>query len=247
MGPYTVTYLGDSTSEPNHYYKVNYKRFDASGKIIEEFELKPHAQINPQMGLTSAPDTKHYLTHDLYTHVTALPQPKAAPNADSQTAADHGDQNDDKNYDPPITNDVAIGDTIRFREGYMIVKALKKETALQNIPMTADDIAVGAQIQVFSNNKTYTAEPVYMIRGKNGFDFSRTIDDIGLKLRLAKILPDKSKVEILVYQTPENKKPWIVMRALDFPYINFLWSGTVIMIIGFLLSIFRRNKELKTV
>jgi len=36
------------------------------------------------------------------------------------------------------------------------------------------------------------------------------------------------------------------MRALDFPYINFLWAGTVIMIIGFLLSIFRRNKELKS-
>src|ERR1700712_4661404 len=28
MGIYTVTYLGDSVAEPNHYYKVNYKRFD---------------------------------------------------------------------------------------------------------------------------------------------------------------------------------------------------------------------------
>jgi cytochrome c-type biogenesis protein CcmF len=37
------------------------------------------------------------------------------------------------------------------------------------------------------------------------------------------------------------------MRAIEFPYINFLWSGTVIMVIGFLLSIFRRNKELKTI
>ena len=79
------------------------------------------------------------------------------------------------------------------------------------------------------------------------FDFGRTVDDAGLKLRLTKILPEKSKVEITVYQQPENKKPWIVMRALDFPYINFLWSGTIIMIIGFLLSIFRRNKELKVV
>jgi cytochrome c-type biogenesis protein CcmF len=73
------------------------------------------------------------------------------------------------------------------------------------------------------------------------------VDDAGLKLRLTKILPDKNKVEITVFQQPESKKPWIVMRALDFPYINFLWSGTVIMIIGFLISIFRRNKELKTV
>jgi cytochrome c-type biogenesis protein CcmF len=245
MGPYTVTYVGDSTSEPNHYYKVDYKRFNDAGKITEEFELKPHVQISAQMGLTTSPDTKHYLLHDLYTHITALPQPKTTPNADAQAAAAHGDENDDKNYDPPIAHEIAIGDTIRFREGYMILKALKKETAIQNIPLTDSDIAIGAQLQIVSNNKNYTSEPVYMIRGKSVFDFSKTVDDAGLKLRLTKIIPEKNQVEITVYQQPENKKPWIVMRALDFPYINFLWCGTVLMIIGFLLSISRRNKELK--
>ena len=112
--------------------------------------------------------------------------------------------------------------------------------------MTDSDVAIGAQIQIVSNNKNYTAEPVYMIRGKSVFDFSRNVDDAGLKLRLTKIIPEKSKVEIMVYQQPENKKPWVVMRALDFPFINLLWSGTLIMILGFLLSIFRRNKEIKT-
>jgi cytochrome c-type biogenesis protein CcmF len=100
---------------------------------------------------------------------------------------------------------------------------------------------------VVSNGKSYEAEPVYMVKNKTAFDFARKVEDAGLKLRLTKILPDKNKVEITVFQQPENKKPWIVMRALDFPYINFLWSGTIIMIIGFLLAIFRRNKELKTV
>jgi cytochrome c-type biogenesis protein CcmF len=247
MGVYTVTYVGDSTSEPDHFYKVDYKRYDSKGKLAEEFELKPHVQVSAQMGMTSSPDTKHYITHDLYTHITALPQPKEAPNSDAQTAAAHGDQNDDKNYDPPVPHEVAIGDTIRFREGYMIVKGLKKETALQNIPLTDSDVAIGAQVQIFSNGKTYTSEPVYMIHGKSVFDFARTVDDIGLKLRLTKIIPEKSKFEISVYQQPENKRPWIVMRALDFPYINFLWCGTVLMILGFLLSIFRRNSELKTV
>jgi len=247
MGGYTVTYLGDSTSEPDHYYKVDYKRYNETGKIADEFVLKPHVQVSSQMGFVSNPDTKHFLSHDLYTHITAIPTIKQAPTQDSQTAAAHGDENDDKNYDPPIAHEVAIGDTIRFREGFMILKSLKKETAIQNIPLTDSDVAIGAQVQIFSNGKTYSSEPVYMVHGKSVFDFARTVDDVGLKLRLSKIIPDKSKVEVTVYQQPENKKPWIVMRALDFPYINFLWSGTLIMIIGFLLSIFRRNKELKTV
>ncbi len=243
MGDYTVTYIGDSTAEPNHYYKVDYKRLDAAGKITEEFVLKPNVQISREMGLTPSPDTKHYLTHDLYTHITALPQPKAAAPADGGA---HGEADDDADYDAPIAHEVAVGDTIRFREGYMILKSLNKEAHVQNIPITADDIAVGAKLEVFSHEKTYEAEPVYMIKDKKSvFDFDRKVEDAGLKLRLSKILPDKGKVEITVYQQPQNKRPWIVMRALDFPYINFLWAGTVIMIIGFLLSIFRRNSELK--
>jgi cytochrome c-type biogenesis protein CcmF len=242
MGDYTVTYIGDSVSEPNHYYKVNYKRFDSNGKIAEEFMLKPNVQINAQMGLTPSPDTKHYLLHDLYTHITALP-----PSAAAKPGEAHGEENDDKNYDEPVAHEVAVGDTIRYRDGYIILRSLNKEASVQNIPLTGNDVALGAKLQVVSNGKSYEAEPVYMVKNKTAFDFARKVEDAGLKLRLTKILPDKNKVEITVFQQPENKKPWIVMRALDFPYINFLWSGTIIMIIGFLMSIFRRNKELKTV
>ncbi len=245
MGDYMVTYIGDSVSEPNHYYKVNYKRYDANGKLTEDFILKPNVQINAQMGLTPSPDTKHYLLHDLYTHITALPPSAATPQTDDGGA--HGEENDDKNYDAPVAHEVAVGDTIPYRDGYIILKSLNKETSLQNIPLTDSDVAIGAKLEVVSNGKTYQAEPVYMIKNKSVFDFARKVEDAGLKLRLSKIIPDKSKVEITVYQQPQSKKPWIVMRALDFPYINFLWAGTVIMIIGFLLSIFRRNKELKTV
>jgi len=247
MGPYTVTYLGDSTAEPNHYYKVDYKRYDADGKIAEEFLLKPNVQINPQMGLTPSPDTKHYLFHDLYTHITALPPVSEKPASDAQGAAAHGEENDDKNYDEPVPYEIAVGDTIHLKDGYMVLRSLNKEVQVQNIPLTGNDVAIGAKLDVVSHGKTYTAEPVYMIKNRSVLDFARKVEDAGLKVRLSKIIPDKSKVEITVYQQPLNKKPWIVMRALDFPYINFLWSGTIIMIIGFLLSISRRNKELKTV
>jgi cytochrome c-type biogenesis protein CcmF len=245
MGDYTVTYIGDSISQPNHYYKVNYKRFDNGGKLLEEFVLRPNAQLS-QQGITPSPATKHYLFHDLYTNVTVIPVVKEnAGNGEADAA--HGAEEDDKNYDAPVAHEVSPGDTIRFREGYIIFKALNKNANVQDIPLSGTDIAIGATLEIFSHGKTYSAEPVYMIKKNSVFDFARKVDDIGLKLRFSKILPDKNKIEISVYQQPENKKPWIVMSALDFPYINFLWTGTVIMVIGFLLSIFRRNKELKTV
>jgi len=107
-------------------------------------------------------------------------------------------------------------------------------------------VAIGATLQVVANGKTYSAEPIYMIRGNNAFDFARKVDDAGVKFRFSQVLPKKGKIEISVYQQPESAKKWIVMRAIQFPYINFLWAGTIIMVIGILLSIFRRNKELKT-
>jgi len=246
MGEYTVTYVGDSSSAPNHYFKVDYKRADATGKIVEEFMLKPNSQSNPKMGLVSSPDTKHYLFHDLYTHVSMAPQ--EAFNFGDQ-AAGHGEVNDDANYNPPTTHDINIGDTIPFREGTIVLVSLNKVAHVQNIPLGPNDVAIGAIIKVISHGQVYGAEPVFMVKGNNVFDFARKVDDAGLKLRLTKITPNKNgspKVELMVYEQPESKKPYIVMRAIEFPDINFLWAGTVIMVIGILLSIFRRNKELKT-
>lgn len=242
MGDYVVTYVGDSISKPNHYFKVDYKKFDASGKIKEHFLLKPNSQANRKMGLVSSPDTKHYLFHDLYTHVSMAPI-----KYDDDVAADseHGQENDDKNYDPPVAHEAALGDTIRYREGYIVLKALDKLDRVENIPLTKNDVALGMKLEVVAHGKTYTAEPVYMLKNRTPFTFDKKVEDAGLKVALTQILPDKNKFEITVYQQPESKKAYIVMRAIDFPSINFLWSGTIIMVIGFLLSIFRRNKELK--
>ena len=243
MGKYTVTYIGDSIAPPNHYFKVNYKVIDVAGKVTEEFLLKPNAQANAKMGLISSPDTKHYLFSDLYTHVNMS---NAIEIGEGTEAVGHDEESDNKKYEAPITYEVKTGDTIRFREGYAILTGISRIDHVQDIELTAKDVAIGAKLQIVSNGKTYKAEPVYMIRNNNAFDFARKVDDAGLKLRFTKVIPQQGKVEITLYQQPESAKKWIVMRAIQFPYINFLWSGTIIMVIGILLAIFRRNKELKT-
>jgi cytochrome c-type biogenesis protein CcmF len=244
MGKYLVTYIGDSISSPNHYFKVDYKVIDANGKIKEEFVLKPNAQANRKMGLVSSPDTKHYLFSDLYTHVNMS---NAITYDEDAQAAGHDEADDDKKYDPPVTFTVALGDTIPFREGYALLKSVSKVDHIQNIPIAQGDVAIGANLEVVSHGKTYDAQPVYMIKNGSVFDFARKVDEVGLKFRFTKVIPEKNKFEITLFQQPPSQRKWIVMKAVQFPYINFLWSGTIIMVIGILLSIFRRNKELKTV
>ncbi len=241
MDRYTVTYMGDSVKGVNTYYRVNYKVIDEkSGSIKENFDLYPHAQQNVKMQqIIASPDTRHYLFHDIYTHVSSVPLKEE----DHMGAEGHSD---DKTYEKPVIHEINIGDTIRFREGFMVIKGVNKDAKIQNIPIKNGDMAIGLQVEVNQNGKKYTAEPIYLLKGGVKYDFGKTIDEAGLKLRFTNIYPAKNKLELTVYQKPKAEKTWIVMKAIEFPYINLFWGGTIIMVIGFLLSIFRRNKELKT-
>ncbi len=244
MGNYIVNYIGDSISAPNHFYKVLYQELDSSGKITNQFLLKPKVQVNKGAGgFTASPDTRHYLFHDLYTHITMTNSLSVNENVDGSDA--HGQEDDDKNYDPPIPHQVSVGDTIRFREGYIVFKGLSNETSVSNLQLGKNDAAIGASLDVASHGKNFQLKPLYIIKNNSVFGIAKKVDEAGLKVTLTRILPSIRKAEIMVYQQPLGKKKFIVMRAIDFPYINFFWAGTVIMVIGFLLSIFRRNKELK--
>ncbi|GGG99500.1 cytochrome c biogenesis protein CcsA [Mucilaginibacter phyllosphaerae] len=243
MGGYMVTFKGNTVEGAQHLFNIDYQRVK-DGKVTETFRLRPNV-IQSQGGMSSSPDTRHYLFHDLYTHITMTNVISTAP---QEQEASHAEA-EDKEYDAPVAHEIAIGDTMTYREGIIVLKGLNKNATLHNIPLTDKDIAVGAQLEVISHGKTYQTEPVYMIKGRAVFDFGKKLEEPGLKLRFTKIIPGKTpadgKVEIMVYQQPESKKKFIVMKAIEFPYINFLWAGTIIMILGFFMSILRRNKEVE--
>jgi cytochrome c-type biogenesis protein CcmF len=240
MDRYTVTYLGDSVEGVNTYYRINYKVLDEkSGKEKENFTLYPNAQLNAKMRqIIASPDTKHYLFHDIYTHVSSVPLKE-------EDHEEHEGHSDDENYEKPLTYEINIGDTVRFREGFILVKGINREAKVQNIPLGEKDIAIGLQLEVNSEDKMYPSEPIYMLKDGSKFDFGKKIDEKGLKLRFTNVFPDKNKLELMVYQKPKAEKQWVVLKAIEFPFINLLWGGTIIMVVGFILSIFRRNKENK--
>jgi len=242
MGEYKITYIGDSIAPPNVYYHIKYEKIDEeSGKTLEEFVLSPFAQNNPDMGgLIGTPATKHYLFHDVYTLITAAAADSQAPlnkiNEEEMTGFEE--------YDEPATYQVNIGDTLRYRNGIFIIEGVNKEAKLENIPLNANDVIVGLKIKVISgDNKEFTAEPTFLLKDGHAYDFNKDVVDQGLKFRFSNILPEKDKLEVMVYQKPLPEKKWIVFKAIKFPYINFFWIGTIVMSIGFCLAIYRRVKD----
>ncbi len=227
MAGYDVTYIGDSVAPPNNYYKVSYKKIDENGKTKEAFILYPNAQINPNMGLISSPDTRHYLTKDIYTHVTSVPDKE-------KMAADVGVFELDT---------VAVGDTFYTAKSFVILEKMIPQVAVPNLELSENDISVGAQLRAQTlEGAVYNARPVYVIKGNVPVMVADSIAEIGATFRIERILPEEQKI-VLGISEKDFDSDFIILKAITFPYINVLWLGCFIMVAGFTISMVRRAKE----
>ncbi len=239
MGEYTVTYISDTTIAPNTYYKINFKKIDEkTGKVKEDFDLNPNIQENGKMGMVASPDTKHYLTTDIYTHITSAAEKKSEH-------GEHEGHSEDENYKAPRVVRLGVNDTLHINGAVLTVKPINSNPVVKDLTIAPGDLAIGLPLEINVSGKVYKTEPLFMVKGNNTFDFARKIDELGLRFRFTKVLPDQGKFELMVYEKPQQAKDWLVFKSIEFPYINLYWVGTIVMVIGFLISIFRRKKELK--
>ncbi|MEI7803030.1 MAG: cytochrome c biogenesis protein CcsA, partial [Bacteroidota bacterium] len=225
MGDYMSTYIGDSIAEPNHYYKVRFERMDTTKDVVlETFVLHPNAQINPKMGLISNPDTRHYWDHDIYTHVTTVPEKN---------------NNEEPGEEKFKTDTLAKGDTIFTSNSFVILESVEKVDKSDKIKMVEGDLCVGAKLHIIPmEGKDYMAEPLYLIHDGMAKSINDKVSELGLIFRLKKILPEQNKVEIDVAEV-KPEQDYIVMKAIVFPFINLVWLGTIMTVFGFLISLFR--------
>lgn len=227
MHDYLVTYIGDSVAGPNNYYKVHYLRKDPkTDKVKEEFILYPNAQINPRMGLIANPDTRHYLTKDIYTHVTSVPDRKAA-----------------REQEIFVPDTLAIGDTFYIAKAYGILEGLIPNPPDNRYKPTQGDIAVGARLRFYTlDDRSYQAMPLYIISNRMVTTLEDSINELNAVFRIEKILPATEQIVIGVKQK-NTENDFIILKAIIFPYINLLWLGCIMMTLGLLMSILRRYRD----
>lgn len=236
MGDYFATFLGDSTStsDTRTFYNVRYERKDsATGKVLEHFMLHPDAFVNPkgQEGLSANPDSKHYLTHDIFTYIS--------------NTINKSKLLDTMEYTPHL---LKKGEKVTIIGGYAIMDSFG--TFMPDRPYTpeAGDIPVTAHIRAFEQDGTYLGElnPIFNIRGNGVVQVDDTLSAAGLYARFSNILPDENAVEIGLKQLHPTDD-YIVMKALLFPYINLVWLGTILLVLGFWLTMLNRVRKDKGV
>lgn len=235
MGKYLVTYTGKRTEGINIFFNVDYFSKSSQGKLQKEFSLSPRLQLNPQMGNVVEPDTRHFPTFDVYTHVSFVD-----PSIFEQRNTADADAMDEYTLAKKFT--MKKGDTIFASNAIIILDSLSAK--LDRVNLQNGDIAVTANLRVLDVKKVYEAKPVFIIHN-NVIEPPKPvkIEPLGLQFMFWKVTPEKGNIEISLQEKKSNKKDYIVMQAFIFPYINILWGGCIIMVIGTLLAIIERIKK----
>lgn len=225
MGPFWVTYVQDSVhpQKPLWFYRLNFQRKD--GK--DAFALSPNAFVNykNQEGLMANPDSKHYWNYDVFTYITSLPDP-------------------DKTKDTSTfrTVDTKIGDTVFYSKGYAVVEGVQSYKNIPNVSLGVNDSASVASLKIFAKTgSVYTGRPMLISKGGNAFPLNAdTLTAEGLVLQLQKV--DGSKVQLGLKESDALLK-YITLKAYKFPFINLVWAGTIITVIGFFVSMLYRRQQ----
>ena len=226
MGPYNVTYLNDSTGKETgrRFYHLAFERKDdVSNEVKESFTLSPDVYLMKDNNMSSNPDTRSYLTHDVFTYISYALNPEA--NKDTASFK---------------INEVAEGDTIFYSKGFMVLnKVIKNPTENKfRIPVTGP--AVLADITVTAKDSTrYNASPMILIDSFGINQIDDTVYAQNLFIKFAGVTSDQKKLKIGVKES-DKMIDFVTLKAYIFPYINLVWLGLIIMAVGLVISMIRR-------
>lgn len=194
------------------------------------FTLRPSIQLNKIMGNSPEPDTRHFWYKDIYTHIVwgRTEEPKT----------------DEQGYMSNIAKELRVGDSLVTMNSVVRLDSLVGETDRAKYALSENDIAARAVLRIKHNQTTTFVEPLFIIRDEN-----LVVPDIaeeptaGLKFSIEKINPESGTVTLNYAEHIRNQRDFIVMKAIEFPMINVLWIGCVVMVIGIGLSIVQRVRS----
>ena len=223
MGTYWATYQNkDSTGQGGNitYFKVDFE----NKKSGEKFTLYPNfiKATKGQSGVSGNPDSRHYWSKDIFTYVSAT------------SMDDVNDTAQFKKYS------VKLKDTIFYSGGYMVLNKVSINPTDTRYQVGQGDTLIVADINIYSADSThYRATPAISWKGADSKFLLDTVFAQNLAIGFTSLNKDTHTFDL---QVKESGKmiPYVALKAYEFPQINLLWIGTIIMVTGFAVSLRRR-------
>ena len=204
--------------DENRYYEIDFR--DEAGKITT---LYPRFQLNKQMGNVSSPALKHNVKSDLYTYVSL------APNLE------------EREWSKTEEKKVAIRDTFFLNDYVAVLEGAQQIKEVPNMQLGPNDAAVKATIKIIGSDFVeYQMEPTYIIKDRMVAMPPVENEELGLRMRFTSIDP---KTGVFSFGVNTTQRDFVVLKAIEKPFINLLWVGTFILVIGLILAAARRYRE----
>ncbi len=211
----TLTVIGPE----NSYFEIEYKK-----PTGESFTLFPRVQMNESMDMiVYSPDIRRTLRADLYTHIRTFPDPE-----------DEGKWSEKQEITVPIQGEFFMNDYVSVFEG------VERLDEFQGVKLGPSDVAIKARIRISGESGDYEATPTYIIKDKMAGKVPFLIKDLGIKVSIEAIQPETNS---FVFGVQTTQKDWVILEAVEMPFINILWLGTLFLCIGFTIAIRRRYLE----
>ncbi|MEP1086441.1 MAG: cytochrome c biogenesis protein CcsA [Algoriphagus sp.] len=210
----------DIVLEENDYFQIEYYQNE-----VMKFSLSPMSQFNEGMGgLISSPASRIFIDKDLYTYVAAM------------NDSEDPDWKEDEIYEVAPGEQFHVADFVTYFDGADVLQEL------DGYVLQEGDVAVRANLRILDYDVEKLLQPTFIIRNNQVGKLPVIDNELGLKISLENILPEENK---FVFKVNQYQKDYVVMKAIVKPYINVLWIGTIVMLIGFTVAIFRRFDEFK--
>ncbi len=226
MGPYEVTYLRDSfgNEKGRRFYELQFQRKDViTKKVVEQFTLWPDVYIMKDNNMSSNPDTKAYLSKDVFTYISY-----AVNNKEEDTAQFK-------------IKEMAEGDTAFYSNGIIILNRVVKNPDNEKYHFKPTDAALMADITLISKDSLhFKAMPLIQV---DEFGVNQVDDTVYAQNMYVKFagVTDGHKIKIGIKES-DKLIQYITLKAYVFPYINLVWLGLIIMALGLIMSAVKRAK-----
>lgn len=235
---YKVEYVRDYAEGNQQFFELKFTKRDTAGNILDEFSTFPNV-IRDSLPRgkfkfrAANPNTRHYIGRDVFT--LAVP---------SWAFEDEEEKKKDK--EKWETHVIEQGDTFYTKKHYVVFTNVGTELPAEEMGYSFQegDIPITAILEVHAmdSDTMWQAKPFLYIRGSQPSNIPYVLKDLGLTFRFAQILPrskDKMEMQIDVLDgNPEGE--YVVVQALLFPGINWVWLGSIMMMIGFLMGMLQR-------
>jgi cytochrome c-type biogenesis protein CcmF len=225
MGKYWATYIdGDSVDSRSkaEYFHIKMEKKDGT----LNFDLYPSwlKSTKGQAQISANPDKYHFWNKDIFSYITASDNPSQRGEDTVQFKG----------------NPLAVHDTAYYSKGYILLDSVVINP--EKYHFGKGDTALMAHLTIVSRDSMrYTATPVYYVKDNAPQFINDTVFAQNLALRFMGLSGGR-KLNIGIKES-STMTPFVALKVYEFPQINILWLGTILMIIGFIMSIVWRRRQ----